>query len=88
MMWIGAILAIGVLIVCVFGVLAVLRVPVQMIPDLEARVITVRTSWSGATPRISTAFTSTPQRMVSCDILSWRRWLISSRSCLQKTQPQ
>ena len=47
----GTLLAIGVLIVCVFGVMAVLRVPVQMIPDLEARVITVRTSWSGATPQ-------------------------------------
>ena len=47
----GTLLAIGVLIICVFGVLAVLRVPVQMIPDLEARVITVRTYWSGATPQ-------------------------------------
>jgi multidrug efflux pump subunit AcrB len=47
----GTLLAIGVLIVCVFGVLAVLRVPVQMIPDLETRVITVRTSWPGATPQ-------------------------------------
>jgi multidrug efflux pump subunit AcrB len=47
----GTLLAIGVLIVCVFGVLAVLRVPVQMIPDLEVRVITVRTAWPGATPQ-------------------------------------
>ncbi|MEX0957752.1 MAG: efflux RND transporter permease subunit [Burkholderiales bacterium] len=47
----GTLLAIGVLIVCVFGVLAVMRVPVQMIPDLETRVITVRTSWPGATPQ-------------------------------------
>lgn len=47
----GTLLAIGVLIVCVFGVLAVLRVPVQMIPDLETRVVTVRTTWPGATPQ-------------------------------------
>ena len=47
----GTLLAIGVLIVCVFGILAVMRVPIQMIPDLEVRVITVRTSWSGATPQ-------------------------------------
>ena len=47
----GTLLAIGVLIICVFGILAVMRVPVQMIPDLEVRVITVRTSWPGATPQ-------------------------------------
>ena len=47
----GTLLAIGVLIVCVFGILAVLRVPIQMIPDLEVRTITVRTMWSGATPQ-------------------------------------
>jgi len=47
----GTLLTIGVLIVCVFGVLAVLRVPVQMIPDLETRVLTVRTGWPGATPQ-------------------------------------
>ena len=47
----GTLLAIGVLIVCVFGILAVLRVPIQMIPDLEVRTISVRTAWSGATPQ-------------------------------------
>ncbi|MGD8790741.1 MAG: efflux RND transporter permease subunit, partial [Burkholderiales bacterium] len=47
----GTLLAIGVLIVCVFGILALMRVPVQMIPDLEVRVITIRTSWPGATPQ-------------------------------------
>lgn len=47
----GTLLAVAVLIVCLFGVLAVLRVPVQMIPDLEVRTISVRTSWPGATPQ-------------------------------------
>lgn len=47
----GTLLAIGVLIVSLFGVLAVLRVPIQMIPDLEVRVISVRTFWPGATPQ-------------------------------------
>lgn len=47
----GTILAVGVLIVCMFGILAVLRVPVQMIPDLEIRTVSVRTSWPGATPQ-------------------------------------
>jgi multidrug efflux pump subunit AcrB len=47
----GTLLAIGVLIVCVLGIIAVQRVPVQMIPDLEVRVISVRTTWPGATPQ-------------------------------------
>ena len=47
----GTLMTIGVLIICIFGVIAALRVPVQMIPDLEVRVISVRTSWPGATPQ-------------------------------------
>jgi len=39
------------LILCVLGVAAALRIPVQMIPDLDVRVISVRTSWPGATPQ-------------------------------------
>ncbi|HBP68972.1 MAG TPA: AcrB/AcrD/AcrF family protein, partial [Alcanivorax sp.] len=40
-----------VLIITILGVLAALRIPVQMIPDLEVRTITVQTSWPGATPQ-------------------------------------
>ena len=47
----GTLIAVVTLIVCVIGVVAALRVPVQMIPDLEVRTITVRTSWPGATPQ-------------------------------------
>jgi multidrug efflux pump subunit AcrB len=47
----GTILAVGVLIVCVLGVVAALRIPVQMIPDLEVRTISVITGWPGATPQ-------------------------------------
>ena len=39
-----------VLIVCILGVAAALRIPVQMIPDLDVRVISIRTTWPGATP--------------------------------------
>ncbi len=45
------IVVVAVLIVCLFGILAVFRVPIQMIPDLEVRAITVTTSWPGATPQ-------------------------------------
>jgi multidrug efflux pump subunit AcrB len=47
----GTLIAVIVLIVCVLGVAAALRVPVQMIPDLDVRSITIRTSWPGATPQ-------------------------------------
>jgi multidrug efflux pump subunit AcrB len=47
----GTQLAVVVLTICVLGVLAAFRVPVQMIPDLEIRTITVQTRWPGATPQ-------------------------------------
>lgn len=47
----GHLLAIGVAIVSMFGLLAAFRVPVQMIPDLDVRIITVQTNWPGATPQ-------------------------------------
>ena len=47
----GVQLAVVVLTICVIGLMAALRVPVQMIPDLEVRTITVRTIWPGATPQ-------------------------------------
>ncbi len=47
----GTLTTVTVLIVCVLGVVAALRIPVQMIPDLDVRVISVRTVWPGATPQ-------------------------------------
>ena len=47
----GTILTVIILIVCVLGVVAAFRIPVQMIPDLEVRTITVVTGWPGATPQ-------------------------------------
>ncbi|UTF60617.1 efflux RND transporter permease subunit [Gilvimarinus sp. DA14] len=43
--------AVGVLILCVLGTVAALKIPVQMIPDLEVRTISVVTRWAGATPQ-------------------------------------
>ncbi|MEM8549013.1 MAG: efflux RND transporter permease subunit, partial [Pseudomonadota bacterium] len=39
------------LILCLFGLSAVLRVPIQMIPDVDPRIVTVTTQWPGATPQ-------------------------------------
>lgn len=47
----GTLLTIGVLVIMIFGIIAVMRIPVQMIPDLELRIISVRTTWPGATPQ-------------------------------------
>lgn len=47
----GTILTVTVLIICVLGIVAALRIPVQMIPDLEVRTISVVTGWPGATPQ-------------------------------------
>ncbi|RLT92975.1 efflux RND transporter permease subunit [Ketobacter sp.] len=47
----GIIVSVTVLIVCVLGLVSALRIPVQMIPDLEVRTISVQTGWAGATPQ-------------------------------------
>jgi multidrug efflux pump subunit AcrB len=47
----GTLVTVAVLIVGVLGVAAALRIPVQMIPDLDVRVVSVRTNWPGATPQ-------------------------------------
>jgi multidrug efflux pump subunit AcrB len=47
----GLLMTVAALILTVLGILALLRIPVQMIPDLEVRTISVRTSWPGATPQ-------------------------------------
>ncbi|MBX3727546.1 MAG: efflux RND transporter permease subunit [Candidatus Sumerlaeia bacterium] len=47
----GVGVAVVVLIVCIFGVLSLLRVPVQMTPDLSTTTVSVQTFWPGATPQ-------------------------------------
>ncbi|MCU7843855.1 MAG: efflux RND transporter permease subunit [Candidatus Thiodiazotropha sp. (ex Monitilora ramsayi)] len=47
----GILIAVGTLIITVLGIVAALKIPVQMIPDLEVRTISIRTTWPGATPQ-------------------------------------
>ncbi|MFW5824985.1 MAG: efflux RND transporter permease subunit, partial [Marinobacter sp.] len=47
----GTLVTVVTLIVAILGAAAALRIPVQMIPDLETRTVTVETSWPGATPQ-------------------------------------
>ncbi|MEM6930333.1 MAG: efflux RND transporter permease subunit, partial [Myxococcota bacterium] len=41
---------VGVLLVCLFGVLTVLGIPIQLTPDIEVPSLTVETRWPGAAP--------------------------------------
>ena len=41
---------VGVLLVALFGVVSLIRLPVQLAPDVEKPEITVRTTWQGASP--------------------------------------
>ncbi len=47
----GTLMAVATLIICVLGIVAATRIPIQMIPDLEVRTVTVETRWPGATPQ-------------------------------------
>ena len=47
----GKLLTVIVLIVCVLGIAAARLIPIQMIPDLDVRTISVVTQWPGATPQ-------------------------------------
>lgn len=43
--------AVGVLIVCLFGLLALAAIPVQLTPNVDTPVMTVTTMWTGANPQ-------------------------------------
>jgi multidrug efflux pump subunit AcrB len=47
----GTLVTVITLIFAVIGSVAALRIPIQMIPDLETRTVTVETQWPGATPQ-------------------------------------
>ena len=47
----GTLLTVITLVVVILGIAAALRIPVQMIPDLEVRRVSVETQWPGATPQ-------------------------------------
>ena len=42
---------VGVILVVMFGLLALNRLPIQLTPDIAIPTLTVRTSWPGASPR-------------------------------------
>ncbi|MCH9033125.1 MAG: efflux RND transporter permease subunit, partial [Planctomycetes bacterium] len=42
---------VGVILIVLFGLLSLLHIPVQLTPDVDKPVITVTTSWPGASPQ-------------------------------------
>ena len=42
--------AVGVILVILFGLIALTTIPIQLTPDVERPVITVRTEWPGRSP--------------------------------------
>ena len=47
----GTLVAVVVAMLMLMGIVAATRVPVQMIPDLDTRIISIETRWPGATPQ-------------------------------------
>lgn len=47
----GTLVTVVMLMLMLLGIIAAVRVPVQMIPDLDARIISIETRWPGATPQ-------------------------------------
>ncbi len=47
----GTLVAVVTTMLMLLGIIAATRIPVQMIPDLDTRVITIETGWPGATPQ-------------------------------------
>lgn len=43
--------AVLVMLVCLFGTLAVVELPRQLTPDMDSPIVTVETNWSGASPQ-------------------------------------
>ncbi|MFG0329333.1 MAG: efflux RND transporter permease subunit [Phycisphaerales bacterium] len=43
--------AVGVILIILFGVLALTRIPIQLTPNVDSTVITVSTFWEGANPQ-------------------------------------
>ncbi|MCA9240948.1 MAG: efflux RND transporter permease subunit, partial [Planctomycetales bacterium] len=43
--------SVGVLLVVLFGMVALTRMPMQLTPEVETPTLTIRTRWPGASPQ-------------------------------------
>ena len=46
----GVTVAVGVILVLMFGIMALLRIPVQLTPEISQPELSIRTTWPGASP--------------------------------------
>ena len=46
----GVTVAVGVILILMFGVMALLRIPVQLTPEISQPELSIRTTWPGASP--------------------------------------
>jgi len=60
--------AVGVILVWIFGLLALWRIPVQLTPEVTRPIISVRTNWNGASPEEIEKEIVTPQEEQLQDI--------------------
>ncbi len=44
-------ISVGVILVILFGILSIFEIPIQLTPDVDKPVITVKTRWAGASPQ-------------------------------------
>ena len=60
--------AVGVILIWIFGLLALWKIPVQLTPEVTRPVISVRTTWTGASPAEIEREIITPQEEQLQDI--------------------
>ncbi|MGY8765953.1 MAG: efflux RND transporter permease subunit, partial [Nitrospinaceae bacterium] len=46
----GVTVAVGVIMIILFGTISLFRIPVQLVPDVSQPELTVSTDWPGASP--------------------------------------
>ena len=46
----GVTVAVGVIMIILFGIISLFRIPVQLVPDVSQPELTVSTDWPGASP--------------------------------------
>ena len=46
----GVTVAVGVILILMFGIMALLRIPVQLTPEISQPELSIRTTWPGASP--------------------------------------
>ncbi|MFW5682301.1 MAG: efflux RND transporter permease subunit [Phycisphaeraceae bacterium] len=71
--------AVGVILLLLFGVIALVRIPVQLTPEVDKPIITVETDWVGRSPEEVEREVLEPQEDVLKDIGNLRKMTATAR---------